>query len=92
MTRSKLLLSTLPLFLGAAIPEAVAHRGELTVDVDLSARRLVVRADGRQLGAYDISIGKPGRYCLVRATAARTPPANRMWLSLISTASNSPVR
>jgi len=60
MTRSKLLLSTLPLFLGAAIPEAVAHRGELTVDVDLSARRLVVRADGRQLGAYDISIGKPG--------------------------------
>ena len=60
MTRSILLLSVIPLFLDAAKPERLAHRGELTVVVDLSTRRLVVSAGGRQLGAYDISIGKPG--------------------------------
>ena len=39
-----------------------------------------------------ISIGSPGRYFRVRSTAALTPPASLMWLSLISTASNSPAR
>ena len=32
---------------------------ELTVDVDLSTRRLVVRVDGRQAGSYEIAVGKP---------------------------------
>ena len=32
---------------------------ELTVDVDLSTRRLVVRVDGRQAGSYEVAIGKP---------------------------------
>ena len=32
---------------------------ELTVDVDLSARRLVVRIDGRQAGSYEVAVGKP---------------------------------
>jgi murein L,D-transpeptidase YcbB/YkuD len=60
MTRSILLLSALPLLWGAAKHTPLELRGELTVEVDLSTRRLVVTADGRQLGAYDIAIGKPG--------------------------------
>jgi len=57
MTRV-LLLSVLPLFLSAAKP--LPAPGELTIDVDLSTRRLVITADGREVGAYDIAIGKPG--------------------------------
>jgi len=60
MTRSMLLLSALPFFLGAAKPEPLALRGELTIEVDLSTRRMVVTVDGRQVGTYDVAIGKPG--------------------------------
>jgi L,D-transpeptidase ErfK/SrfK len=60
ITRSLLLLSALPLFWSAPKQEPMAVRSELTVEVDLSTRRLVVSADGRQLGAYDVTIGKPG--------------------------------
>jgi len=55
-----LLLSALPFFLGAAKPEPLALRGELTIEVDLSTRRMVVTVDGRQVGTYDVAIGKPG--------------------------------
>lgn len=34
-------------------------RRELSVDVDLSSRRLVVRVDGRQVGSYEVAVGKP---------------------------------
>jgi murein L,D-transpeptidase YcbB/YkuD len=33
---------------------------ELTVDVDLSERRLVVSVDGREVASYDVAVGKPG--------------------------------
>jgi L,D-transpeptidase ErfK/SrfK len=60
MTRSMLLLSALPFFLGAVKPDPSVPRGELTIEVDLSTRRLVVTADGRQVGTYEVAIGKPG--------------------------------
>ena len=60
MTRSVLLSSALPLLLSAATPDRLPPGSELTVDVDLSTRRLVVTAEGRQVGAWDIAVGKPG--------------------------------
>ena len=39
--------------------ESRVLRHELTVDVDLSARRLVVKVDGRQAGSYEVAVGKP---------------------------------
>jgi len=62
-----LVLSAIPLL---GTPESTIHRsfagaeprplrGELTVDVDLSARRLVIRIDGRQAGSYEVAVGKP---------------------------------
>jgi lipoprotein-anchoring transpeptidase ErfK/SrfK len=42
-----------------AVHEPRSLRRELTVDVDLSARRLVVKIDGRQAGSYEVAVGKP---------------------------------
>jgi len=55
-----LLLSALPFFGSAAKTETLVPHGELTIDVDLSTRHLVVKADGRQVATYEVTIGKPG--------------------------------
>ena len=59
-------VSVIPVLLmpGIAINRSVAGAEpralhELTVDVDLSTRRLVVRVDGRQAGSYEVAVGKP---------------------------------
>ena len=60
MTRGVLLWSAIPLLWIAVKPEPTVLRKELTVAVDLSTRRLVVKADGREIGSYDVAVGKPG--------------------------------
>lgn len=66
MKRLMLVFSVIPLL---GMPESTIHRPragaeprtvhELTVDVDLSTRRLVVRVDGRPAGSYEVAVGKP---------------------------------
>jgi lipoprotein-anchoring transpeptidase ErfK/SrfK len=60
MTLGMVLVSVIPIFLSGVKPEAPELRRELTVSVDLSTRRLVVRADGREVGSYEVAIGKEG--------------------------------
>jgi lipoprotein-anchoring transpeptidase ErfK/SrfK len=55
-----LLLSALPLFAVAMKPEPTGLRKELTVNVDLSTRKLVVKSDGKVVGTYDVTVGKAG--------------------------------
>ena len=66
MRPSILVLSAIPLLWtlestprGTGVDEWPSPGRELTVDVDLSARRLVVRVDGRQVGSYEVAVGKP---------------------------------
>jgi lipoprotein-anchoring transpeptidase ErfK/SrfK len=67
MKLSALLLSAVPVFWTAENPafhrievdESALPRRELTVDVDLSARRMVLRVDGREVGSYEVAVGKP---------------------------------
>lgn len=62
-----LVLSGIPLLgmTGSTIPRSFAGaephplRRELTVNVDLSTRRLVIRLDGRRVGSYEVAVGKP---------------------------------
>ena len=58
--RGMLLWSAIPLALIGFRPEPTALHKELTVNVDLSTRKLVVKSDGKVLGTYDVAVGKPG--------------------------------
>ena len=49
--------STIPRSFAGAEPRPL--RRELTVAVDLSTRRLVIRIDGRRAGSYEVAVGKP---------------------------------
>ena len=57
--RVVLLWSAIPLALIGIKPEPTALRKELTVAVDLSTRKLVVKADGKTVATYDVAVGKP---------------------------------
>lgn len=58
--RGVLLWSAIPFALIAVKPEPSVLHKELAVKVDLSTRSLVVKADGKAVGTYDIAVGKPG--------------------------------
>src|SRR5262245_61224591 len=58
--RGVLLWSAIPLALTGYKPESTALRKELTIAVDLSTRKLVVKENGKTIVTYDVAVGKPG--------------------------------
>lgn len=58
--RGVLLWSAIPLALIGFNPDPAGFRKELVVSVDLSTRKLVVQADGKTVGTYEVAVGKKG--------------------------------